>query len=153
MSKLCDFSPVVEENAIGSMIHRESQARKAIHVLSVGAIDCGCLVHDALVNGPRFRLSIATDNRELWMIPNQESIHVVVLHNTLSSYELEYASRFIRRRWPHARILVVCDGEGFLDDALYDVRVVSNVSREVLLATIELLIGGWHEWRSRDAEL
>jgi len=153
MNRLCDVSTVVEENANGSVSHSDFQARKAIHVLSVGAIDCGCMVHDALLNGPEFRLSVATDYRELWMIPNQESIQVVILHNTLSSSELEYASRFIRRRWPRVRILVVCNGEGFLDDALYDVRVVSNVSREVLLTTIERVIGGWHEWRSRDAEL
>jgi hypothetical protein len=153
MNRLRDVSKVVEENVIGSMNHRALQVPKAIHVLSVGAIDCGCMVHNALLNGPRFRLSVATDYRELWVIPNQESIQVVILHSTLSSFELEYASRFIRRRWPRARILVVCNGEGFLDDALYDVRVVSNVSREVLLATIERLIGGWHEWRSRDVEL
>jgi hypothetical protein len=153
MNSLCDVSTVVGENTVGSMSHGAFQARKANHVLSVGAIDCGCMVHDALLSGPRFRLSVLTDYRELWMIPNQESIHVVVLHSTLSSNELEYASQLIRRRWPHARILVVCDGEDFLDDALYDVRVVSKVSREVLLATIERLIGGWHEWRSRDAEL
>jgi hypothetical protein len=89
----------------------------------------------------------------LWAIPKQESIQVVILHNTLSSFELDDASRFIRRCWPHARILVVRQGEDFLDDALYDVRVVSNVDREVLLATIECLIAGWHEWGSRDAEL
>ena len=153
MNRLCDVSKVVEEIAIGSTNHRALQMAKAIHVLSVGAVDCGSLVHDALLGGPRFRLSITTDYRELWVIPKQESIQVVILHDGLSSIELEDASRFIRRWWPHARILVVCNGEGFLDDALYDVRVVSNVGREVLLATIERLIGGWHEWRSRDVEL
>jgi hypothetical protein len=153
MNRPCDVSTVVEEDVIGSMSHRGFQVRKAIHVLSVGAMDYGCMVHDALLSGPRFRLSVATDYRELWMIPNQESLQVVILHDTLSSSELEYASRLIRRRWPRVRILVVCNGEGFLDDALYDVRVVSNVSREVLQTTIERLIGGWHEWRSRDAEL
>jgi hypothetical protein len=153
MNRLCDVSKVVKESAIGSMNRRAPQMPKAIHVLSVGAAVCGSVVHDALLNGPRFSLYIATDYRELWAIPKHETIQVVILHNTLSSFELDDASRFIRQRWPHARILVVRNGEGFLDDALYDVRVVSNVDREVLRATFERLIGDWHEWRSRDAEL
>jgi len=77
----------------------------------------------------------------------------VILHNTLSSFELEDASRFIRRRWPHARILVLHSGEGFLEDALYDERVALTVAPGVLLAAIERLAGGWQGQRSQDAEL
>lgn len=153
MNMPCDVSKVVEKSAIGSMCHSVAQMPKEIHVLSVGAVVCGSMVHDALLNGPRFRLSIAPDYRMLWVIPKLESIQVVILHSTLSLSELDDASRFIRQRWPHTRILVVRNGEGFLDDALYDVRVVSNVDREVLLATIERILGGWNEWGSRDAEL
>jgi hypothetical protein len=116
-------------------------------------MDFGCMVHDALLDGPNCRLSIAPDYRELWAIPKQESIQVVILHNTLSPFELEDASRFIRRRWAQARILVVRRGEGFLDDALYDDRLAPTVVPEVLLTAIERLAGGWHGWRSRDAEL
>jgi hypothetical protein len=89
----------------------------------------------------------------LWAIPKQESIQVVILHNTLSPFELEDASRFIRRRWPHARILILRRGVGFLDDALYDEHVVPTAAPEVLLAAIERLAGGWQGRRSRDAEL
>jgi hypothetical protein len=153
MNMLCDVSKVIDKNAIGSMNHRAPQMPKEIHVLSVGAVVCGSMVLDALLNGPRFRLSIVPDYRILWVIPKPETIQVVILHSTLSLFELDDASRFIRQRWPHTRILVVRNGEGFLDEALYDVRVVSNVDREVLLATIERLIGGWYEWRSRDGEL
>jgi hypothetical protein len=102
------------------------------------------MVHDALLDGPNSRLSIAPDYRMLWVIPKQESIQVVILHNTLSLFELDDASRFIRRRWPHARILVLRRGEGFLDDALYDDRLAPTVVPEVLLTAIERLAGGWH---------
>jgi hypothetical protein len=78
---------------------------------------------------------------------------MVVLHDTFSSSELEDSCRFIRRRWPYAGILVVHRGEGFLDDALYDDRVVPNVAPEVLLSTIQRLTGSWQGWRSGDVEL
>jgi len=153
MNKLCDATKGADVEALRGLNHKHLRIPKATHVLSVGPMDCGSMVHDALLDGPNWRLTIATDSRQLWVIPKQETIQVVILHNALSAFELDDASRFIRQRWPHAKILVVCNGEGFLDDALHDVRVVSNAGREVLLATIERLIGGWHEWRSRDAEL
>jgi hypothetical protein len=153
MNRLCDVTKAADKVASGSLNRKHLRIPKAIHVLSVGPMDCGSMVHDALLAGPNWRLTIATDSRQLWAITKQETIQVVILHNGLSLFELDDASRFIRQRWPHAKILVVCNGEAFLDDALYDVRVVSSADREVLLATIERLIGGWHEWRSRDAEL
>lgn len=126
---------------------------KDIHVLSVGPVDHSFLVHDALLEVPNSRLSIATDYRELWVIPKQEAIHLIILHNTLSSFELEEVCRFIRQQWPHAKILVVRRGEGFLDDELYDDRVRPTVTAEVLLTTIGRLIGERHVWRFGNAEL
>ncbi|MGD0940688.1 MAG: hypothetical protein ABR905_13370 [Terracidiphilus sp.] len=153
MSRLSSFAKGVEETSIGGLDGRDVQPPKAIHVLSVGPVDFGCMVHDALLDGPNPHLSIAPSYRELWAISKQESIQVVILHNTLSSFELEDASRFIRRRWPHARILVLHSGEGFLEDALYDERVALTVAPGVLLAAIERLAGGWQGQRSQDAEL
>jgi hypothetical protein len=116
---------------------------KTIHVLSVGSVDRGCMVHDTLLKGPKFRLSIATDYRALWAIPKQEPIQVVILHNTLSAIDLEDSCRFIRRRWPDAWILLIRTGEGSLDDALYDDRVLPAVAQEVLLSAIERHAGMW----------
>jgi hypothetical protein len=143
MNRLAIVAKGVGETAIGSLDGREVQMPKTIHVLFVGPVDFGGLVHDALLGGPNSRLSIAPDCRELWVIPKKESIQVVILHDTLSSFELEDASRFIRRRWPHARILVLRRGEGFLDDALYDDRLAPTVVPEVLRAAIERFAGGW----------
>ncbi len=114
---------------------------KNTHVLSVGQVDDSFLVHDAMLGVPNSRLSIATDCRELWVIPKQELIHLVILHNSLSLFELEESCRFIRQQWPQAKILVVRWGVGFLYDGLYDDRVGPTVTAEVLLTTIERLIG------------
>jgi hypothetical protein len=106
-----------------------------IHVLSVGPVDCGSMVHDALLDRASFRLSIATNYQKLWGMPAQDSIHVAILHNTLTSFELEAACRLIRRRWPYAKILLVSRAESLLDDGLYDDRA-STAAPEVLLTTI-----------------
>jgi hypothetical protein len=124
-----------------------------IHVLSVGPVDRGSMVHDALLDGSNFRLTIAADYRELWGMPTQESIQVAILHSTLSTFELEAACRLIRRRWPYARILVVSRGESFLENALYDDRVAPTVALEVLLTTIEQLTCGLHQRRSGDVAM
>jgi hypothetical protein len=118
---------------------------KTIHIVSVGPVECGSMVHDALLDRISFRLSIATDYRKLWEVPAQEIIHVAVLHNTLSSFELEAACRLIRQRWPYAKILLVAKEESFLDDGLYDDRA-PTAARDVLQNTIERLTGGWHDW-------
>lgn len=116
-------------------------APKNPHVLSVGQVDHSFLVHDALLEVPNSRLSIAIDCRGLWVIPKQEVIHLVILHNSLSFFELEESCRFIRQQWPHAKILVVRWGVGFLDDGLYDDRVRPTVTAEILITAIERLIG------------
>jgi hypothetical protein len=79
------------------------------------------------------------------MIPEQTVIELAVLHCTLSPFELERASVTIRRRWPHARILVIRLGEDFLNDALYDQRIVPPVAPSELRATIKLLLSRRHD--------
>ena len=147
MNRLCDIAAGSNENAIGIEALDPIHVRmaKTIHVLSVGPVDCGSIVHDALLDGASFRLTIATDYRKLWGIPAHESIHVAVLHDTLSSFELEAACRLIRQRWPHAKILLVAREESSLDDGLYDDRA-STAAPNLLLNAIEQLTGGWHDW-------
>jgi hypothetical protein len=126
---------------------------ETFHILSVGPVDHNFVVHDVLLEAPNLRLSIVADYRELWEFPKQQAIHVVILHDTLSSFELEAACQLIRRAWPQAGILVVRSGEDFLDDALYDDRVMPAEAPEVLLTTIERLIGERHERRFGNDEL
>jgi hypothetical protein len=138
------------ERALGVMVH---YLTKKVHVISVGAVDRGSMVHDTLLKVPRFHLTIATDYRALWATPKREDFQVAVLHNTLSSFELEEACRFIRQTWPHARILVIRAGEGFLDDALYDERVLPRVAERFLLSAIERLADGAVKRRVGNGEL
>lgn len=142
MNSLHEVVKSDDGNAVARLTHRDTQSEKVIHVLSLGPVGRGNLVHDALFELPSFRLSIVRNYPELWMIPKQESVHIVILHNTFSAPELEDASRFIRRRWPQARILLVRAGPDLLDDALYDDRVAPTVAPEVLLKTIQRLMGG-----------
>jgi hypothetical protein len=144
MNRLCDVTTFANDNAIVTMDRRHFHIAVAIHVLSIGPVDRGSMVHDALLHGPNFHLSIATDYRELWRMSMQESIQVAILHNTLSRFETEAVCRLIRRRWLHARILVVSAVESNLEDALYDDRVAPSVSSDVLFTTIERLAGGVH---------
>lgn len=134
----------VTQTAQPVMAGPDPMQESAIHVLSVGSVERGCLVHDALLSWPNARLSITPDYRRLWKLPKQESFHVAVLHNTLSDAELEETSQLIRRQWPHARILVIRYGEGFLDDALYDEQVTPAAPVEMLHAAIARLAGELH---------
>jgi len=147
MNRLCNVELSSNESAIRTGILGRTQLRmaKTIHVLSVGPVDCGSKVHDALLDGASFRLTIATDYRTLWGIPAHESIHVAILHDTLSSFELEATCRLIRQRWPHAKILLVSMCESSLDDGLYDDRA-PTAAPDLLVTTIERLAGGWHDW-------
>jgi hypothetical protein len=157
MNRLCELELSSNENAIrvGTPGQRHFRMSKTIHVLSVGPVDRGSMVHDALRDGASFRLTIATDYRKLWGITAHESIHVAVLHDTLSSFELEAACRLIRQRWPRAKILLVSRQESSLDDGLYDDRA-PTAAPDLLIPTIERLAGGWYDWpqvRSRPESL
>jgi hypothetical protein len=153
MNRLCNVTKGVDEEAIGSLNRKRLRTSKAIHVLSVGPMDCGSMVHDALLDEPNWQLTIATTSPELWVIPEQESIQVAILASTLTEFELEDASLLIRQRWPLAKILLIGAGEGSLDCALYDDCVAPVAAPEFLLATIEQLAAGWYEWGSRNVAL
>jgi hypothetical protein len=68
-----------------------------------------------------------------------EHCEVAVLLPTLSDTELMEAAHLIRRRWPATRILIVRTEEWWLDDALYDDRVIPSENPELLLSAVERL--------------
>jgi hypothetical protein len=113
----------------------------AVHILYVGPLDRGSLVHDAMLDGPHFRLTLAPDYRELWRMPTQRSFQVAIVHNSHSMFETEAVCRLIRRRWPGTKILLVIGGSCFLEAVLYDDRVAPTVFPEVLLETIGRITG------------
>lgn len=122
-----------------SDIANSRQNRDSTHIVSIGSLDDGCLVHDAIIGRSDFRLSIATDYPELWTIPEKEVVDFAILHNSLSSIGLDDSCRFIRRHWPLARILVLRNGQDFLEDALFDSCIEPNIDPIILLAVIEQL--------------
>jgi hypothetical protein len=61
---------------------------RAIHVLSVGSLDLGSMVHDALLEGPEFQLSIAMGYLDLCAMHEHGGFQLAVLHQTLVSRDL-----------------------------------------------------------------
>ncbi len=129
-------------NAIPSLRQRKARMAEMIHVLFVGPVDRCYTVHDALVEVPNSQLSLAKGYRELWVLPQQEAIHVAILHEALPSFEFEAASRLIRRRWPRARILLLRSKTHALDDALYDDRLADTERPEILRVKLRQLAAG-----------
>ncbi|MFZ1085852.1 MAG: hypothetical protein WAN35_12885 [Terracidiphilus sp.] len=142
MNKLCNIATSTKENAIGTLDREQTLVAKTIYLLSVGSVDRASIIHDALLYGPKYHLTVATNYRQLWELPLREFIQVAVLADTLSSFELEAACQLIRRRWPHTKILIIRGGAGYLDDALYDDCVASTVTEEVFLTVIERFTRG-----------
>jgi hypothetical protein len=62
-----------------------------------------------------------------------------VLLASLSEKEFVETAVFVRKRWPLARILIVRLEEWWIDDALYDERVVPDINPLSLLLAIERL--------------
>ncbi len=153
MNRLCGVANCANENARGAVSRRYTQMAVSIHVLFVGSLDRGSMIHDALLNGRNFHLTIATDYRNLWAMPIQESVHVAIVHNTLPAFETEATCRLIHRRWPHARIVVVHRGKGILDKSLYDDCVSPTAPFKALLAAIDRLTGMRNKRMFGNAEL
>jgi DNA-binding response OmpR family regulator len=125
---------------------RETQFRENIHLLSIGSVEHSYALYDASLQRENSQAVVAWhcqelrmihDCRELWVIPRNETVHVAILDDTLSLFELEEACRLIRRQWPATRIVVINARDDSLDDALYDDRVMPGTSAEVLLTSID----------------
>ena len=112
-----------------------------LRVLSVGSRALASLVKDALVLNPQSHVSVAEGYWDLFFISLSESEHVslAILEPSTPEQELRQRAEQIRRRWPDAKILVVGEHVGDLEDWLYDERVPSGVRPEKLLALMERL--------------
>ncbi len=78
---------------------------------------------------------------ELSALLKSEAFEIVVLHNTLSVDEVREVGQLVRRRRPSARILMIRKDAWNVDDVLYDHRLGPEAKPDLLLATIEHLIG------------
>jgi hypothetical protein len=110
-----------------------------LHVISVGSADECNTVRDALLQRHHSRLSVVATPLDLGAIPKQESFDIAILHHTLSRRGARNASKYIRHRWPRAKILVISTEEEILADPLYDERVLPGLPPEGLLTVIAQL--------------
>ena len=108
-----------------------------LRILAIGSADSLNAVRDGLLQRNGYRLTIATSNAELNAISIHEKYDLAILDQTLSHPELRDASEYIRRKWPNAKILVICAEPEALDDPLYDERALPDLSAKMLLAIID----------------
>jgi hypothetical protein len=111
------------------------------HVLSIGAAATPSLIYESYLQDRGYAIAALSRHEDLFNTEMREGCEVAVLHQSLSSDELIEAAHFIRRRWPAARILIVRSEEWWIEDALYDDRVVPGAKPELLLSAIERLVG------------
>ena len=130
----------VGEAAILASSETENGNAESIEILAVGSGAWDRSVHDVLRSNPRLHLCSTEDPRTLWLMLAQQTLHVIVLNCSLSKYELEEVGRLARRRWPKAKILVIRDGEDFMEDALYDDRIFSSRNPDSFIASIERMV-------------
>jgi hypothetical protein len=109
------------------------------HVLLIGTsgpFDClrGCYLeeHGCVLN-------VVPTCLEIYQSVVFEHCEVAVFLDSLSEREFVETAHFIRRRWPLARILIVRLEEWWIDDTLYDERVVPGINPLSLLLAIERL--------------
>ena len=123
-----------------------------VHLLFVGQGESDLSWNKVIEDVPGFKVSLVADCRDLWLLPDCGAPDIVVLLPALSLSELDDASRFIRQRWSGVRILVVREGENFLEDALYDDRVFPRESADVLFSRIFQLARQIDFWRFEDGD-
>jgi hypothetical protein len=111
-----------------------------LRVLVIAPADRCNAIRDAFLVRGRCRLSVVTSYRDLFNIPKQQSFELAILHEMLSIGEFRDSSAHIRRTWPYAKILVICEEAEVLDDPLYDDWIAPSDPPDVLLAVIERLI-------------
>jgi hypothetical protein len=116
-----------------------------LHVLSIGSAAISKLAYESFLQKQGHALKVVSEYRDLFHSEMSGGCEVAVLHQSLSHDELVEVAHFIRRRWPVAKILIVRPEEWWIDDALYDDRVVPGANPELLLSAVERLVGNSSE--------
>jgi hypothetical protein len=111
------------------------------HVLSIGSEALSKRTYESCLNQRGHALAFVDGYKDLFQTEMNEGCEVAVLHQTLSEKELIEVAHFIRRRWPAARIVMVRAEEWWIDDALYDDRVLPDANPDVLVSAVEQLAG------------
>lgn len=117
-----------------------------IHIVCIGQCRPHHFLSDEVLDIPGFKVSSELDYRKLFSAINHVPA-LAVVHDSLHPIELENTCRQVRHKWPYTRILVIHDGEEFLEDSLYDDRVRPDVSGRDLIARILFLVQTLDLWR------
>lgn len=145
LSSPIGVQPQLEESTSQTLL-LNSFSKTLIQLLSVGRIE-PTLISNALRDEPDFKISVVKDYRELWLQSREDSIEIVLLHNSLCSFELEQSARLVRSRWLKAKILIIRSGEVHIDRAVYDDCLWPSVDSEVLVQRILHLVQPLNEGR------
>jgi hypothetical protein len=119
-----------------------------VRIVCIGQCRPHHFLSDEILDIPGFKVSTELDYRRLGSTPHGIPA-LVVFHDSLPPAELVDACRFIRRRWPLTRILVIHDSEELIEDSLYDDRVGTGVTGKDLIARILFHIQTVDLWRLR----
>jgi len=127
---------------------RELGTIEPIHIVCIGHCRPHHFISDEILDIPGFKVSMERDHTKL-----HSTFHgipaLILIYDSFPPRELENACRFIRHQWPHTRILVIHDGEDFLEDSLYEDRVRTDVTGQDLIRRILFLIQTIDLWRLR----
>jgi hypothetical protein len=128
-----------------SMVHKIGRI-DVVRIVCIGQCRPHHFLSDEILDIPGFKISTELDYRKLGSTSHGIPA-LIVIHDSLPPAELADACRFIRRHWPLTRILVIHDGEEFLEDSLYDDRVGTGVTGRDLIARILFHIQTVDLWR------
>jgi hypothetical protein len=113
--------------------------KSVVHVLSICSVAPSDVSCDECFELRGFALAFADGHRDLLQTVLDDECEVAVFQEALSQKELLQVAHFIRSRWPAARILIIRQEQWWLDDALYDDRVVPDANPELLLSAAKRL--------------
>lgn len=130
-----------------STVHKIGKV-EPIHIVCLGECRPSHFLSDEILDIPGFKVSTALDHQKLFSAM-QHVPALVLIHDSLHPVELEDACRNVRHKWPHTRILVIHDGEEFLEDSLYDDRIRPDVNGKDLIARILFLVQTLDLWKLR----
>ena len=83
-----------------------------------------------------YSVRIASAPRDVFQLQPEEDPQIVVLSDTLGSFQLQAVAEYVRHRWPRARILILGNAVPALEDALYDDSVEARFDAADFLAVV-----------------
>jgi hypothetical protein len=110
--------------------------RTRISILLIGQIAGALPDHSLLLSNDKYRVTSATDIRELSLLGATESFALSLISDTLGPTGLDNAARTVRKQWPSSRILVLGRASLILEDFLYDDALSPSCGQRELCDTL-----------------